>query len=124
MPRPENSSRYQKAVLWAAGVANGVDDYGEQKVSAAAELDVRWEERRQEALDPNGETIAVDAVAVVDQDIVVGSIMWLGDIDDVATPPVDLKQVVAFNKIPDVKGGRFRQTVGLIRFSNKLPTLA
>ncbi len=117
----ESTSRHQKAVLWAA---NGVDDYGEPKVDAAVEITVRWEEGLQEAVDPNGNTIAVDAVVVVDQAIVVGSIMWLGEKEDLATPPVDLKQVVSFNKIPDIKGRNFRRTVGLIRYSNELPALA
>lgn len=117
----ETTSRHQKAVLWAA---NGFDDYGEPKVDAAVEIDVRWEEKLQEAVDPNGNTVAVDAVAVVNQDIVVGSIMWLGKKDDLATPPVDLKQVMAFNKIPDVKGRVFRRTVDLVRYSNELPGLA
>lgn len=121
MPAQETTSRHQKAVLWAA---NGVTDYGKIKVDAAAEIDVRWEEGLQEAVDPNGETIAIDAMVVVDQDVVVGSIMWLGEKDDLATPPVDLKQVVSFNKIPDIKGREFRRTIGLIRFSNKLPALA
>ncbi len=119
----ENSSRHQKAVLWAASAANGVHDYGVPKVSAKVQILVRWEERRQEAVDPDGNTIAVDIVAVVDQDIVIGSILWLGDIDDVATPPVDLKQVVTFSKPPDIKSRNFRRVVGLIRHSNKLPTL-
>lgn len=121
MPAQETICRHQKAVLWAA---NGFDDYGEPKVDAAAEITVRWEEGLREAVDPNGNTIAVDAVAVVDQDIVVGSIMWLGLKDDLATPPVGLKQVVSFSKIPDVKGRVFRRTVGLIRYSNELPALA
>lgn len=121
MPAQETTSRHQKAVLW---VANGFDDYGEPKVDAAVEIDVRWEERLQEAVDSNGNTIAVDAVVVVNQDVIVGSIMWLGEKEDLATPPVSLKQVMTFNKIPDIKGRNFRRTVGLIRYSNKLPALA
>ncbi len=121
MPAPETISRHQKAVLWTA---SGFDDYGEPKVDAAIEITVRWEERLQEAVDPNGNTIALDAMVVVNQDVVVGSIMWLGKKDDLATPPVDLKRVMTFNKIPDVKGRISRRTVGLIRYSNKLPALA
>lgn len=125
MPAQETTHRFQKAVLWTA-VTTGVksSDYGEHKVNAKIQILVRWEERRREAIDPNGNTIAVDIVAVVNQDIPVGSIMWLGDIDDVAIPPVDLKEVVTFNKIPDIKGRNYRRTVGLIRYSNELPTLA
>ncbi|KKN70648.1 hypothetical protein LCGC14_0429210 [marine sediment metagenome] len=121
MPPIETISRHQKAVLWAA---NGFDDFGEPKVDAATEITVRWQEGLQEAVDPNGNTIALDAVVVVNQDVTVGSIMWLGKKDDLASPPVDLKQVVSFSKIPDVKGRVFRRKVGLIRYSNELPALA
>jgi len=121
MPSPETVNRHQKAVLWAA---NGYDTYGDIKVSANVEIDVRWEEKRREILDPQGNSITIEAEIVVDRDITIGSIMWLGNKVDLATPPVDLKQVVAFNKTPDIKGLNYRRTVSVIRFSNELPTIA
>ena len=121
MPHQETTSRHQKAVLWAA---NGTDDNGDVEVDAAVEIDVRWEEKRTETLDPAGNTIAADATVVVNQDIAVGSIMWPGELEDVADPPVDLWQVIDFNKIPDVKGRAQRRTVMLMRHSNELPELA
>lgn len=121
MPAIEASNRHQKAVLWAA---NGFDDYGEPKVDAAEEIDVRWEEARREVLNEEGNTVAVDATVVVNQEIAMGSIMWLGELDDVADPPVNLKQVVLYSKIPDVKARHFRRVVSLIRYSNELPVLA
>lgn len=121
MPPQETTARHQKAVLWEA---SGFDDNGEIKVNAAVELDVRWEEKQTESLGPTGNTIKSDATVVVDQDIVIGSIMWPGIIDDLATPPVDLWQVIDFSKIPDIKGRINRRGVLLIRYSNELPTLA
>ncbi|MHC4686853.1 MAG: hypothetical protein ACYTEW_21465 [Planctomycetota bacterium] len=121
MPTPESSDRKQKAVLWAA---TGFSDYGRHKVSDPVEIKVRWEERRREFTDANGNTIAVDASVVVDREVAVGSIMWLGKKADLATPPVNLKEVVGYGAIPDVKGRKIRRTVLLTRYSNELPALA
>ncbi len=116
----ESDYRFQKAVLW---VFAGYDGHGDVTVSAATEIDVRWEERRREVLDANGNSIAIDATVVVGQEIAVGSVLWLGALADVASPPVNLKQVVVYDSIPDVKGQEFRRTVGLVKYSDSLPTI-
>lgn len=122
MPALETDCRFQKAVLWAA---NGVDNNGQVKVDAAVELDVRWETGKSAtaASDLSG-TIAFEEVAVVDRVIPVNSIMWLGSIDDIADPPVNLRKVVEYGEIPDIKGREVRRVVGLNKDSNELPTLA
>ena len=121
MPYQETTSRHQKAVLWAA---SGFDDNADVKVLDRVEISVRWEEKDIETLDPAGNTIAAEAMVVVNQDIAVGSIMWLGELEDVADPPVNLWTVIKFNKIPDIKGRAYRRTVMLMRHSNELPELA
>ena len=123
MVRFETTSRNQKAVLYASSAAP-LTSIGQKKVDAAVELDVRWEEGQSDALDANGEKIRVDALVVVDRDITIGSLMWLGAKDDLPSPVTDLKEVVAFAKIPNEKGTTFRRTVGLIRYSNSLPPIA
>lgn len=117
----EDDYRFQKAVLWTFA---GYDGHAEVKVNAAAEIDVRWEEGRRQVLDADGNNIAIDAMVVVGREIAVDSIMWLGALADVATPPVNLMQVVTKKSIPDVKAREFRRTVGLVKYSNELPTLA
>lgn len=121
MPNPESTHRKQKAVLRAA---SGFDDYGEAKVTAAVEIDVRWENRRDEVLDANGNTIGVDATVVVNQDIAIGSIMWLGLLKNFSAPFTNLMEVVTFNKVPDIKGRKFRRVVNLIRYSDQIPATA
>lgn len=123
MPRLQARRRHQKALLWAAS-ATDVSDAGARKVSAAIEIDVRWEDVQTEITDSQGNVISVVAKVIVDQDVTIGSIMWLGTHETVADPPVDLKKVVAFSNIPDVKGRSFRKKVMLARFSNTLPTIA
>jgi len=123
MVRIETTSRRRKAVLYASDDAP-LTSIGQKKVAAAVELDVRWEEKQTDALNARGETIKVDVTVVVNQDITVGSLMWLGAKDDLPSPVTDLKEVVSFSKTPNIKGTKFRRVVGLIRYSNSLPPIA
>ena len=117
----ETSSRRQKAVLWAAGTEHTSE--GRKKVIAAVEIDVRWEEKQQDALNEAGEIIRVDAVAVVNQTVAVGSLMWLGELEDWVAATGGLKEVVSFSSVPNIKATRFRKTVGLVRYSESLPPI-
>jgi len=120
----ETSDLHQLAVYWTA---NGYDDYGEPKIDAAVEISTRWEIGNFEALDPQGNTISVDALVVVDREIPIGSILWLGDLADLPADPanyVDLRQVVSTSYVPDVKNRATRRTVGVIRHNNEIPTTA
>lgn len=117
----ESMSLRQDATLWAAGTES--TSIGRKKVLANTAIKVRWEESEQDALDVEGETIRVDALAVVDQDIAIGSLMWLGKRANWTVATGELKEVVTFSKIPNLKGTRFRRTVGLIRYSNDLPPI-
>lgn len=122
MPNLESDFLEQKALLWAAS-ATEVNDKGQRKISAAVEMDVRWENMQIEGPDGQGNIVSITAKVVVDRDIAIGSIMWLGTLETVASPPVDLKKVVNFSSIPDIKRRNFRRVVSLTRFSNTLPTL-
>ncbi len=117
----EFTSRRQDATLWAAGTES--TEIGRKKVLANVAIKVRWEDREQDALDASGETIRVDALAVVDRDVAIGSLMWLGKRADWSTATGDLKEVVTFSKVPNLKGTRFRRVVGLIRYSDDLPPI-
>lgn len=115
----ESTSRRQDATLWAAGTES--TSIGRKKVLANIAVKVRWEDREQDALDASGETIRVDALAVVDRDVAIGSLMWLGKRANWTAATGDLKEVVTFSKVPNLKGTRFRRVVGLIRYSEDLP---
>jgi hypothetical protein len=122
MPTPETDYLFQKAVLWSA-TAGEIDDDNDQMVAAADEIDVRWENVDKQSIDPQGNVVAISASVVADQEIPIGSIMWLGKLKDIADPPVDLMEVITSKSIPDIKGRETRRTYGLARFSNTLPTL-
>jgi len=121
MPDMETDDLHQKAVHWAA---NGYDDYGKFKVDAAAEIDTRWEIKQGEFINALGETVAYDSIAWVSSALTVGSILWLGALSDIATPPVNLRQIVARSIIPDVKNRATRYKMMLVKHSDTLPTLA
>jgi hypothetical protein len=133
MPMQEVATmdRRQNAVLWPF-VA--YDRAGQPIVTAtpvglsvAKGHGVQWTWKRREVLDAKGNTIALDASAVVDQRIDVGSLMWLGKIGDL--PPGtsflgeanELYYVATYNETCDIKGRAVNRTVNLARFRDAMP---
>ena len=121
MPDIETQGRHQQAVLWEAA---GLDDYAKPTVNEQRqEILVKWNEQRQESLDAQGNTIVIDATAVVGQEIPVFSIMKLGTIEDLGDAPTGLKMVVNYSETRDIKGRGIFRSVGLMRYSDTLPTV-
>lgn len=126
MPAPETAYLTQAAVLWPI---EGYDAYGKPKVSdEAVELEVRWETRRTQARDALGNPIMLDAMAIVDRVIAVGSIMALGELEDWglvgtgnASETGELMEVVNYMEVPDIKGRFSYREVGLKRWRDTLP---
>jgi len=116
----ENDYLRQKAVLWEN---NGYDRYGKIKLKSPVEIDCRWEKGHEESLDHQGHTVGYDVNVVVDQDIAPGSILWLGSLADVPSPPTNLRQVIEFRKTPDIKAVVHRRVVRLARYSDELPSI-
>jgi len=122
MPQIETDLLNQKAVLWAF---SGYDASGEPTVSAAVEVNVRWNDGRSGGSDPLLQSINVDATAVVDREVAVGSVMWLGTLAayNSEDPAPTIMQVVGYKATPDVKGRNYRRTVTLVKLSTELPTI-
>jgi hypothetical protein len=123
MPAPERRGRYQKAVLWEK---TGRDRYNEPTTAAPVEISVRWENRASQQLDPQGNTIRVDATVIVNQDIAIGSVMWEGELLDFIGTGSDgtdtqTMEVVTNNVIPDLKNRARLRTVGLVFYRDTLP---
>ena len=115
---------HQDAVYWAP---SGTGNYGKATLAAGIALKVRWEKKNEEILDSFGKTIGTEATVVVDRDLLVGGILWEGKIADLpvdVTTTTDLKKIVSYKKIPDVKNRAARRVARLIKHSDKLPTLA
>jgi hypothetical protein len=124
MPSPESMGRFQRAVLWTTYT----NEAGEPVVNLPPEeIKVRWPRTRRNIDSPQNNTNAVTAdQVIVYQEIAVGSLMWLGALDDIPgtsyVPESDIMEVESYSVVPDLKGRRFRQEVSLKKFMNKLPT--
>lgn len=122
MPPLERTDRREKALLWAA---NGVNTHGQVTVaSTPSEIVVRWATKRRTVVDAKGNAIGVDATVVVNQEIEIGSIIWLGSLDDAAgsTPTSDLMEVRTYDETPDIKNRHRRREVTVARYNDTLPT--
>lgn len=120
MPSEWRAARKQKAVYWAA---SNTDDYSAPLLAAPIELLVRWVESQQEGMDPQGNPVGNTITVVVDREIAIGSIMWLGAEADLPGSPTNLKQVIGRSRTPDVKGRSIYWDLALAKYSNSLPTL-
>ena len=117
----------QDAVLWMA-TGTFADD-GEVIVETPVDIRVRWENCRKKVLDPKGNNQTIVAEVVADRDIVVGSVLWLGNLDAWYGPSGSggrdtvLCEVIDFEDIPDDKGRSFRREYKLKRYKNRRPTI-
>lgn len=128
MPAPEISDRYQGAVLWPK---SGFDRHGQVTVGSPVEMRVRWNDAKAERLDAQGNTVTVDATAIVDREVEIGGQMWLAD--DPSKSALDqwygvgsagqtqdekVLTVITFDATPDSKNRYAQREVGLKRYRN------
>lgn len=126
MPPLETADRWQKAQYWAR---IGVDRNGRVLVAdEPTELDVRWVNKRREALNAKNERISVDVTIVTDRDLKIGSILWQGERDDWGTgtgtddfPQTDLVQVMAMDHTTSICNKYTRYEALCVRYTNLLP---
>ncbi len=128
MPDITQIDCWDTAVLWPA---YGADVEGQPLYLAPVELKppngVRWLDKQAWVIGPNGNTLLVDATAIIAAqiDIPIHSKMWLGKLADwYGTGSADtvdqyLMVVKSFNKTPDQQRRFYRRTVGLMRYHNK-----
>src|SRR5262245_58753561 len=105
------------AVYWPRA---GSDRHGRPRYAQPLELLVRWDFSRRELAGPEGQPVAVDATAVVDCDLALGSRLWPGTLaewDEATTGGRRLEPlyVLAIRAVPDVKGRVVWRMVGLVR---------
>lgn len=120
MPPIETIGCIKKAVLWSF---SGRDKYGQPVVSAAEEINVRWEPSRREILGEQSQPIATDVDVMVEQEITLGSIMRKGFLADVPSPADNLYEVIAYDETDDIKGVEVQRNVTLRRWKDGLPSI-
>lgn len=115
MPAPEASNRLQYAVVWDT---NGFGPDGEPTVGDPREIRVRWNWKETQATDGKGNQVSISATVVVDEEIEVGSRMWLGHLDEwygtgSATDDDSVMEVLVYGETPDVKARMYKRTLQL-----------
>lgn len=126
MPSPEESSLTQTAVLWES--SGSADAYGQPTVIDPVEISVRWENTNTEVVGPQGNPVQISASVRVKQDVPVGSIMWLGTLDDLEDIPgtggiPGLCEVVNRVHVPDIKNRKTSRVLQLAKYKDTLPTI-
>jgi hypothetical protein len=124
VPVPEYADLRQFAVWWQAISTNR---YGQQVVDPQTvphEVRCRWVEILKESLDPKRRVVGIDVDLITDFAIPMGSIVWLGKLDDIApgTVPSPLFEVVTNDSGVDIKARIYRYQYGLKRFNAVVPT--
>lgn len=103
--------RTQTATYWATPVADG---YGGHTFTAPASITVRWEERTERFVNPQGEPEYSKAVVILGQDVTVGGFLYLGTSTE--AHPSDVSgayRIRAFEKVPNVNGTAYQRTAYL-----------
>lgn len=123
MPALETMDRHQTAVLWEK---TGVDANNETVVGEPVEITVRWVNRPKQAGRPLNIPVTVDATVVVAQDVTIGSLMYLGTLEEFygtgsAGDDVQIMEVIAAPKTSDIKHRNWRRTLGLKFYRSRLP---
>lgn len=126
MPPPERATRRQKATLWRA---RGTNDYGLAILDPnPEEVTLRWVQQVGEVPIGQGDTVGLDAAAVVDTKIPVNSAIWLGALADwygtgSGQDDTELMQVNSYSETPDAKGRVAYREIGMKRYRGNKPIL-
>jgi len=123
MPAQEIAFRRQKACVWEI---TGYDRNGQPVFQTSpTELDVRWNDTRSEVIDRQGNTVAIDATAILDRELKVDSLMVPlaladlpgdGDYGLLADGPLHI--VVKFDSTPDIKNRARHNQASLKRYKD------
>ena len=123
MPAFEVMDLIHTAVYWEAV---GIDAYNNPTILAevGVEIPCRWNADSREVVNPKGAVVTTDGLVIVNQDIAIGSILWLGELADLPDPLTDLVQVIKFNTGDDLKGRHQRRSVDIMKYTDTLPTVS
>jgi len=116
VPDQEIAELNQQAYLWAAD--GTVDRYSQSVVAGIpTAVPCRWNQVRSLTTDALNNVVVLDATAVVDRDITIGSRMQLIPVP--GGPDQELHIVKKFDVTLDLKGRAAFRQVGLMRLRNE-----
>lgn len=113
--------RHQKAVYWEF---DSYDVNGYPVVDNPVEMDVRWEKGLSVEVTPTINPIAVSDTVWVDREVTVGSMLRQGALADLPDTPNNIREVVEYQEIPNVRGRVYERVILLKKFAGTLPTLS
>ena len=119
VPNVETIGRLQTVVLWPFVKR---DEYGEVVVGPPRGIKVRFQLVSKQAIDPLGRIIAIDAEMVVNEDISIDSLVFLGPME-LATAGSQKMAVKTKTMTPDIHNVHIRRTVGLMRHNSAVVPL-
>ncbi|HYE70395.1 MAG TPA: hypothetical protein VD932_02605 [Aquabacterium sp.] len=127
MPPIERSGLVDKAVLWPVRPGQYHED-GQPVLGDPVEIDCKWVEGRKESGSPQLDgNIEIDAWALVDRKIAIGSGIWKGEMADwVGTgPPADSNEcmrVAGYRETWDSKGREAERKIDMRRANDLWPS--
>lgn len=121
MPPMEQALLFDKAVVWEF-VGNDRDN--EPTVLTPYEITCRWEGTpNTRGVDQTGQLVRYDAFIIGEEEYPLGSIFWLGYLDDLPAEPNELYRSVSIEKIKDIRGIDESIIYNLQRFTDTLPDI-
>lgn len=130
MPPFEEMDRDQDVVLFPVDLVSGIprtDRHGEIVVQGPTQLRARWTYVRKNTVDAKGNPIKIDAQAVVDQVIVLGSKMLLSPLISYAGvmgDTIEFMDVIGYHEATDIRNRVTRRTVDLMRYRGSISILS
>lgn len=125
MPAFEQMDRHDPAVLW---LLTGKDRFNEPTRGNPCAIKVNWGPDKRSVRLPDGTSLVIEGTAIVDREIPVGSLIWLGPITEwnEGNVPADnpIMEVKGYKEDSDLKGRHVLRTVTLAKFHRTLPPKA
>jgi len=89
-----------------------LDEFGKPRWDEPMEIDCRWEDHEQEIIDANGDTIISKAYLIVDRDLTIKGVLWLGELCDIGSSDNPKSnpgawEIIHFKKMTDFKGRKY-----------------
>lgn len=105
----------QTAVYWGGPSYGG---YSKKTFAAPVEVSIRWEDKQELFTDSQGKEKLSQAVIYLNQDVVVGAFIYLGDLSELGSSEegdpylvASAKEIMAFNKLPNVGATQYLRKV-------------
>lgn len=126
MPPIERDERRHLVTLFATA-GKGRD--GKNVFATPRQIRVRWSWGRTESVSAQGLPVALDATAIVNEEIPVGSVVWYGELDDyygtgsADTGDREYYEVLNYREVPDLKKRNSHKTISLAYYRQGKPVI-